>query len=139
MTNATPAFPTLLVDDETLFRALRNKAQQDDKRRAFLLRSNEKDTGLSVSYNCSPDDCENELEKKSYGVLSMTPRQVTALNSVHQGAPLDLSVVPDAPQHANIKGIPHEDDNADLAWWIAGQLSGLATTIREGLKKLPSP
>lgn len=139
MTNATP-IPLQLAGNESLFRALRSKAHQDDKRRAFLLRSSEKGSGLSVSYNCTPDDCENQLDAKSYGVLSILARQVTSLNampSVPGGASLNLTVIPDEPTHATIKGIPHMDEDQDLALWIAGELSRLASTIREGLRKLP--
>jgi hypothetical protein len=129
MTGAMPPLPDQLVENETLFRALRTKAEQDDKRRAFLLRANEKDTGLSVKYNCAADDCENEL-KKSYGVLSVIASQVVQLG---------LRVVPDEATHANIEDIPHESDDPDRAMLIAGQLSSLALTIREGLRHRSSP
>src|SRR5260370_32054414 len=127
MAGAMPALPAQLGCNETLFRALRTKAEQDDKRRAFLLRANEKDLGLSVRYNCSSDDCEYEL-KKSYGVVSAIANQVTGLG---------LQVVPDEATHANINGVPHESDDPDRAMLIAGQLSGLAVTIREGLRYRP--
>src|ERR1700683_1936355 len=133
MTTAAP-LPPLLVGNETLYRALRNKAQQEDKRRAFLLRRNEMNSGLSVSYNCTPDDCENQMDDKSYGVLSIEAQQVVSLNSIPSipgGGPLNLRVVPDEPTHALIKDVPHEDDDATLALWIAGELSRLALTIRE--------
>lgn len=125
---AQPALPTQLVADEVLLRALRTKAEQEDKRRAFLLRANEKDSGLSVMLNCTPDYCENEL-KKSYGVLSVIANQVTELG---------LRVVQDEPTHANIKDVPHESEDADQAMAIAGKLSDLALTIREGLRYRPS-
>jgi hypothetical protein len=92
---------------------------------AFLLRKDETD-GLSVKYNCTPDDCENELKEKSYGVLSLIAHQVTGLG---------LRVIPDEPHHANIKDIPHKHDDAERAMLLAGQLSTLAVTIREGLRK----
>ena len=127
MNGATPQLPTELAGEEVLFRALRTSAEQKDKRWAFLLRSTERDSGLSVSYNCTADDCENEL-KKSYGVLSVIARQVKALR---------LRVVPDRPTHANIEGLPHEKDDPDNAMFMAGQLSGLAVTVREGLRHRP--
>lgn len=120
MSAATPAFPINLTANELLLRALRSKAEQEDKRRAFLLRNNERDSGLSVSYNCTPDECENAF-KKIYGVLSLLAQQVMAL---------DLPVVADEPTHANIKNVPHQDDDPNRAMAIAGQLSGLAVTIR---------
>lgn len=120
-----PPLPVQLVGEEVLYRALRTKAEQEDKRRAFLLRQDEKNDGLSVKYACSSDDCENEL-KKSYGVLSAIANQVAGLG---------LRVVPDKPQHANIKDIPHIEEDAARAMLIAGQLSGLAVTVREGLRK----
>src|SRR5882762_8844776 len=125
MTNgASPALPAQLVGEEVLFRALRNKGQQEDKRGAFLLRNDERATGLSVRRNCTPDDCENDFSK-SYGVLSLIAQQVVALG---------LRVVPDEPQHANIKDVPHKDDDPERAMLIAGRLSALAVTIREGLR-----
>ena len=122
-------FPAELTGDETLYRALRTKSEQDDKLRAFLLRGDERDSGLSVNYNCTPDDCENALNK-SYGVLSLAARQVTDL---------DLHVAPDKPTHANITGIPHQDEDPGRAFFIAGQLSGLAVTVREGKRMPPQP
>src|SRR5260370_39078034 len=126
MIGALPPLPAQLVGNEVLFRALRSKAEQDDKRRAFLLRNNERDTGLSVMYNCTSDDCENEFEK-TYGVLSLIANQVA-------NSGLGLNVVPDEPTHANVTGVPHQDDDVTRAMYIAGQLSGLAQTIREGLR-----
>lgn len=126
---AGPALPPELVGDETLYRALRSKAEREDKRRAFLLRANERDTGLSVMYNCTPDECENEFVP-SHGVLSLVARQVAGLG---------LHVVPDEPTHANITGIPHENDDRDQAFFIAGQLSGLAVILREGKRMPPHP
>lgn len=127
MSVATPAFPTNLIANELLLRALRSRAEQEDKRRAFLLRSNERDSGLSVRYSCTPDECENEFNK-TYGVLSVTAAQVTGL---------DLPVVADGPTHANIKNLPHQDDDFNRAMAIAGQLSSMAVTIREGLRYRP--
>src|SRR5437879_7422307 len=114
MVGPPPLLPEQLVGEEVLFRALRNKGQQNDKRQAFLVRTDEKDSGLSVKYNCTPDDCENELEEKSYGVLSLIAHQVTDLG---------LRVVPDEPQHANIKDVPHKDDDPERAMLLAGELS----------------
>lgn len=124
MTEAVPVLPPELIGDETLFRALRTRAQQQDKRRAFLLRANEREEGLSVRYNCTGDECENELEP-SYGLLSVVARRVKGIG---------LRVVPDSATHANIKDVPYQGDDADRAFSIAGQLSSLATTIREGLR-----
>jgi len=122
---AVAGLPGQLLADELLYRVLRSKAQLLDKRRAFLLRLCEKDTGLSVGYNCTPDQCENELQV-SYGVLSLVARHVTGLN---------LRVVPDGPTHANIQGFPHEDDDFDRAMFLAGQLSSLAQSLREGKRE----
>jgi hypothetical protein len=124
---AIVGLPPELLGDEVLFRALRTRDQQTDKRRAFLLRADERNTGLSVSYNCTSDSCEYRL-KKTYGVLSVIARMVKGLG---------LSVIPDEPTHANITGIPHEEDDAEKAFLIAGQLCDIAETVREGLRYRP--
>jgi len=118
-------FPEELVADEVLYRAIRTSSEFQDKRFAFLLRQNERDSGLSVSFNCAAEKCEEGLNK-SYGILSLIAYDVVGL---------DLKVVPDEPTHANIKGIPYKDDDPDLAMWFAGKLRDLARVVREGLKK----
>jgi hypothetical protein len=127
MTGAMPVLPAQLVGNEILLRALRSRAELDDKRRAFLLRSDERATGLSIKYNCTPDECENEFNK-TYGVLSLIANQVA-------NSGLGLNVIPDEANHANITGVPHQDDDFNRAMYIAGQLSSFAVTVREGLRK----
>lgn len=122
-----PGFPADLIANEVLYRGLRSKDQMQDKRRAFLLRPGE--NGLSVNYGCTSDDCENGLNP-SWGVLSLVAHQVTDLN---------LRVVADAETHANIEGLPYPDDDFAGAMRLAGQLSALATTIREGKRPRPAP
>jgi hypothetical protein len=126
MSSAPPPFPEELNGDETLYRALRNASHLADKRFAFLLRPLERESGLSVRYNCTPDDCENELAEKSYGVLSLLARQVVSLR---------LQVKPDSSNHANIIGLPLKEENETRAFSLAGELSRMAITVRSGLRK----
>jgi hypothetical protein len=128
--NGEPAqFPGELSGGEFLYRALRTNAELQDKRQAFLLRSDERETGLSVRYNCTSDDCENEL-KKSYGVLSLVAQEVVGL---------ELRVIPDSATHANVRDLPYIEDDAAGALWIAGKLLQIANIVREGLRKRLAP
>jgi hypothetical protein len=95
---------------------------------AFMLRPTEKDTGLSVSYNCTVDECRYTLAK-SYGVLSLHTGRVRALN---------LDIIPDEPQHANITGLPYKEDDPLEAERLASLLAKQARMMERGLKKRPS-
>lgn len=111
-----------LVPEDDLLRALRNSKQLNDLHEAFLLRLDEKDSGLSVSFDCTPDECRNQFNT-SYGVVSLTVRSVGDLH---------LQVVPDEPQHANIKGIPHKEDDPARAEFLAAQLAERAHLVSSG-------
>jgi hypothetical protein len=116
--------PALECTDIVL-RALRASSWVDNLHEAFLLRAGERDTGISVSYNCSPDVCRNTLQK-SYGVVSLHVGKVRTLG---------LDVVPDELSHANITGLPSKEDNPAEAEHVANLLAKQARFVDKGLKK----
>jgi hypothetical protein len=120
-----------LTGEDTVLRALLRRGEVTDPRTAFLIRASERDTGLSVNYDMTPDQCRAQgAFKSTYGVRSLPVASITALN---------LEVVPDDPNHANIRGIPHTDDDPALAEFLAGQLLSASTLVSEGLVKNPPP
>jgi hypothetical protein len=119
-----------LEPDDILLRALRSRGELDYLPFAFMLRDNERDSGLSVKFDCTHEECRAEF-KKSYGVASLFVRGVTEL---------DLKVIPDEPKHANIIGIPHKEDDPIVAERLASLLAGRATLVSTGLvKNEPQP
>jgi len=119
--SAQPPLPQLGALDE-LLRALLNKRSLDHLPDAFMLRYEERDSGLSVSINSTAQEC-RVLFRTTYGVLLLTVAQVREL---------DLAVVPDAPKHANITGIPHKEDDPDRAEWLANRLAERAIIVEQG-------
>jgi hypothetical protein len=97
--STTPEPQPVLECGAIVLRVLRNSGWMKDPSLAFLLRPDEIDTGLSVTWNMSIEDARNGF-KKCYGALSLHVGRVRNLN---------LDVVPDEPQHANVKGLPHDN------------------------------
>jgi hypothetical protein len=117
----------VLSADETLLRVLRNRAALVEPHTAFFIRDSERESGLSVNFGMTPDDCRKQRHfNQTYGVRSLILGAVTGLN---------LGVVPDQPNHANITGIPHRDDDPRTAEFLAGQLLKISTLVSEGLVK----
>jgi hypothetical protein len=102
----------VLGNDDTLLRALLKRAQLDDPRTAFLIRNDERDTGLSVNFDLTPEECRAYFDT-TYGIRSLLVRCVRDLQ---------LEIVPDEPHHANVTGIPH----------LAGELSKISVLVSEG-------
>jgi hypothetical protein len=115
----------VLVDADTLLRALLRNSELTDPRTAFFIRNSERDTGLSVNFDLTPDDCRAQAcFEKTYGVRSLLVQSVREL---------DLEIVPDDAHHANVKGIPHIDDDPMRAEFLAGQLLKVSELVSEGL------
>jgi hypothetical protein len=114
-----------LVPADALLRALRNSKQAQDLHEAFLLRADERESGLSVNFDCTADECRSQFSK-TYGVARLTVQSVRELA---------LEVVPDRRRHANIKGIPHVEDDPLQAEWFASKLAECAKIISSGLIK----
>ena len=105
---------------EIVYRALlRRQWINEDTRMvkadAYLLREKEKNTGLSVNIarTCSAEQCAKGFHK-CFGVASL---QVGYIRDI------GLDVVPDSPTHANIIGLPYNEDDRDGAEKFAGLLA----------------
>lgn len=118
MGNPIAGVPVALQGEEILFRVLRSKDHGTDKMLAFLLRDNERGSGLSVSYNCTSAEAESHFD--SYGVFSLIANHVAGLG---------LPVIADEPTHANITNVPHKDDQPVEALRIAEALSAISAVI----------
>jgi hypothetical protein len=114
-----------LAEADVLLRALLRRAEIDDPVTAFFIRSSERDTGLSVNFDMTPDECRAQF-RTSHGVRSLVVRSVREL---------ELEVIPDREHHANVKGIPHKDDDPDRAEFLAGQLLKISELVSQGLVK----
>jgi hypothetical protein len=106
-----------LVSQDVLLRALRNANMRQELSLAFMLRENERGTGLSVNFDQTPAECQAGFIC-TYGVASLTVQSV---------ADLQLRVVPDEPHHANITGVPYKEDDPLRAEFLASQLAKQAT------------
>jgi hypothetical protein len=115
----------VLVDEDTLLRALLRRAELDDPRSAFFIRPNERDSGLSVNFDLTPEQCRAQFDK-TYGVRCLLVQSVRAL---------ELEVIPDKANHANVTGIPHTDDDPVRAEYLAGKLLEVSELVRQGLEK----
>jgi hypothetical protein len=114
MGNPGPAIRTLLPED-TLLRLLRSARMAKELPEAFMLRTDEKASGLSVNFDWTPQECQEKTTlNKTHGVASLRVASVTELN---------LGVVPDEPNHANITGVPHKEDDPKLAEYLANELA----------------
>lgn len=60
----------VLMDADTPLRALLRRAELDDPRSAFFIRPNERDTGLSVNFDFTPEECRAQFNT-TYGVSSL--------------------------------------------------------------------
>jgi hypothetical protein len=89
----------VLVDADTVMRVLLRRGELDDPRTAFFVRYNERNTGLSVNFDLTPEQCRaQDCFEKTYGVRSLVVQFVKAL---------ELEIIPDDVHHANVTGIPH--------------------------------
>ena len=115
--------PRVLVDTDTVLRALLRKAETIDPRTAFMIRQNERETGLSVNFDMTPEECRTQF-KVTFGIRSLLVKSVNEL---------DLKVAPDSARHANITGIPFVDDDPATAEFLAGQLLKVSTLVSDGI------
>jgi|ERR1019366_1170284 hypothetical protein len=121
---AAPGVPLrALVNADILLRALLRRAELDDPLTAFFIRNNERDTGLSVNFDMTPDECRAQF-RTSHGVRRLLVQSVREL---------ELEVIPDDAHHANVKGIPHKDDDPNRAEFLAGQLLRMSELVSQGL------
>jgi hypothetical protein len=119
----------LLVGADTVLRTLLRNSELVDPRSAFFIRTSERNTGLSVNFDMTPEECRAQTcFNKTYGVRSLLVQLVRELN---------LEIVPDAAHHANVIGIPHSDDDPVKAEFLAGQLLKISDLVSQGLVKNP--
>jgi hypothetical protein len=120
-----PVFREFVYED-SLFRAILKKKYltAENLREAFMRRSNE--TGLSVCYDCKPEDCFNLIQMDMHGVAKLVVGQVKDLG---------LKVIPDEPQHANIEGVPHKEENEVEAERLANALAKIANIVDRTTRK----
>jgi hypothetical protein len=83
-----------------------------------MLRADE--SGLSVFFDCTPAESVAISGLSSHGVANLVVSGVTALQ---------LTVTPDKPQHATIDGLPHKEEDADRAEWLASRLAEIAIIV----------
>jgi len=111
-----------LEQQSRLLRMLRKKTWLEHLAEAFLLRPGE--TGLSVCFDCTPDQCATLSGLSvTHGAASLTVQSVIGLG---------LTVQPDGvtANYAQIMGLPDpndSDDAADQAELMASQLAKVAS------------
>jgi len=89
---------------------------------AFLLRTfpdGTREAGLSVSFNLSPAEAAAQFSK-CHGIASLHVGRVRTL---------ELDVVPDEPNHANILTLPHPADDPARAEYFASRLQEQARLV----------
>lgn len=104
-----------------VYRILMNSKQMKELSEAFFLKEDELDSGLSVNWNVIPDQARDQFDK-CYGVVSLHVGRVRNLN---------LDVVPDEPQHANITGLPYKEQFPREAERLASLLAQQARAVGE--------
>ena len=118
-----------LSDEIVVYRAVRSNSwfhpeTGDVLDLAFYLREdNEK--GISVNYNCEAEEVE-KAQKTCYGVVSLE------VGNIHRADErLVVKPVPriNALDHAEIRGMPHKEDDEDLAKYFADLLAGISNTV----------
>lgn len=112
--------------DDSLFRAVlkRRYLTAENLREAFMLRSTE--TGLSVCYDCKPEDCFELIQMEMHGVAKLIVGRVKALG---------LKVIPNEAHHANIEGVPHKEENEVEAERLANALAEIADIVDRTTRK----
>jgi len=106
---------------EIVFRVLMNSKQMKELSEAFFLRADEVNSGLSVSWNTTPEEARSQFSK-CYGAVSLHVGRVRNLS---------LDVVPDEPNHANITGLPHKETDPKEAERLANLLAQQARPCGE--------
>jgi hypothetical protein len=80
---------------------------------AYFLRTGEYGLSVNIASVCSPKQCA-ELFRKCYGIASLEVGRVRELG---------LDVEQDSPNHANIMGLPYQEDDLAEAERLAGLLA----------------
>jgi hypothetical protein len=107
-----------LLGDSIIYRAILRKQWIDEdtgrvKADAYFLRASEYGLSVNIASACSPQQCA-ELFRKCYGIASLEIGRVRELG---------LDVEQDSPNHANIVGLPYQENNLAEAERLAGLLA----------------
>jgi len=121
--NEQANFPPL-GDDEIVYRVVTKNSWFDQDTNellpiAFKLRTGEH--GISVSYNCTVREAHTSLNS-TVGVARLV---VGTIRGIDQR----LDVVPDEPKHAEIQGVPHEEEDEELATYFADLLASISKVV----------
>lgn len=120
-----PVFRELIYEDSLLRAILKKKyLTAENLREAFMRRSNEK--GLSVCYDCKPEDCFGLIQMDMHGVAKLIVGQVRGLG---------LKVVPNEPHHADIEGVPSKEEDEVVAERLATALAEIANIVDRTTRK----
>jgi hypothetical protein len=115
----------VLVPQDVLLRALLGAKMSQDLSLAFMLRKNERGSGLSVNFDLTPQQCQARFNC-SFGVVTLTVQDVA---NAAQQTNLPLQVIPDEPNHANITGVPYKEDDPVGAERAASELARHAVLV----------
>ncbi|WP_009630750.1 hypothetical protein [Synechocystis sp. PCC 7509] len=107
-----------LPADSIIYRAILRKQWIDEdtgriKADAYFLRANELGLSVNLASAYSLEQCAN-LFRKCYGIASLEVGRVREIG---------LNVEQDSPDHANITGLPYQEDNLVEAERLAGLLA----------------
>ncbi|NJL11152.1 MAG: hypothetical protein HC908_16050 [Calothrix sp. SM1_7_51] len=113
-----------LRGDVVVYRALLRKQWIDEdtgrvKADAYFLRALEPGLSVNIASVCSPEQCAR-LFRKCYGVASLEVGRIREIG---------LDVEQDSPNHANIVGLPHREDDLAEAERLAGLLAKRAHIV----------
>ena len=116
----------VFVLEDVLFRVLKKKRWLEAGKlsEAFLLETGE--TGLSVCFDCQACEAPKIARLDSHGVASLSYGGVTGIDA--------LTVIADEVDHAEIRGMPHKQDNPAEAERIASELASIST-IAESVRR----
>jgi hypothetical protein len=108
----------LLPADSIVYRAILRKQWIDEdtgriKADACFLRIGEPGLSVNVASVCSPQQCA-EFFRRCYGIAALEVGGVREIG---------LEVEQDSPNHANIIGLPHQEDDLAEAERLAGLLA----------------
>jgi hypothetical protein len=107
-----------LPADGVVYRAILRKQWLDEdtgrvKADAYFLRVSEYGLSVNIASACSPQQCA-DLFRKCYGIAGLEVGRVREIG---------LDVEQDSPNHANIVGVPHQEDDLVEAERLAGLLA----------------
>jgi hypothetical protein len=89
---------------------------------AYYLKPDE--VGISVGYNCTTEEVKT-AQNTCFGVAELEVMSIRRADN-------RLNVIPDTQTHAEIIGVPHKEDDSDLADYFADLLAALSGIVWRG-------